>query len=141
MVFQRQLTETSRKTVIALFIAILSANTAAAEGRVFPSGPWTKQTAGRTVTMDIWPKPLRAMAELTFCLTVTPSGALPDAIPLDLDMPGMMMGKNQVLLKRSGCCTWKGTGIIVRCMSGRKLWQATINCEALNNTAFPFNVN
>jgi hypothetical protein len=80
------------------------------------------------------------MQELTFILTVTPCTSLPDTLVIDLGMPGMVMGRNQTVMKRTSGCTWKGTGIVVRCMSGRTLWQATILSEALNNTAFTFDV-
>jgi hypothetical protein len=94
----------------------------------------------RTVTLNIEPKPVRAMKELTFSVTVTPCDKLPDTLLLDLSMPGMQMGKNQVTLVKKSACLYEGKGIIVRCMSGRTLWQATILSDTLNNPAFVFNV-
>jgi hypothetical protein len=104
------------------------------------SGPCTKQSAGRTVVLEINPRPVRQMAELTFAVTVTPGTALPSTLTLDLSMPGMYMGKNQVVLQRKSTCTWEGKGVIVRCMSGRKLWQATIVSADLGNPSFTFEV-
>jgi hypothetical protein len=103
-------------------------------------GPCIKSAADRTISFDISPKPVKAMAELVFSVTLTPCTALPETLLLDLDMPGMMMGKNQVILKKRNGCTYDGRGIIVRCRSGRTLWRATILSDALNNMAFTFDV-
>ena len=98
-------------------------------------------TAGsHTVTLNIEPKPVKQMKELTFSLTVTPCDKLPASLLLDLSMPGMMMGKNQVTLVKKSGCLYEGKGIIVRCMSGRTLWQVTVLADELNNPAFTFNV-
>ena len=93
-----------------------------------------------TVTLNIDPKPIKHMKELTFSVTVSPCDKLPASLLLDLSMPGMAMGKNQVTLVKKSACTYEGNGIIVRCMSGRTLWQATILSDELNNPAFTFNV-
>ena len=103
-------------------------------------GPCTITAGQRTVTLNIEPKPVRAMKELTFSVTVTPCDKLPETLLLDLSMPGMQMGKNQVTLVKKGACLYMGKGIIVRCMSGRTLWQVTILSEKLKNPAFTFNV-
>jgi hypothetical protein len=98
-------------------------------------------TAGqRTVTLNIEPKPVKHMKELTFSVTVTPCDKLPETLLLDLSMPGMQMGKNHVTLVKKSGCLYEGKGIIVRCMSGRTLWQATVLSDTLNNPAFVFNV-
>jgi hypothetical protein len=140
MVFRCRLTRAAGITAAALLLASLAIHAASAADCNFSVGPCTKTAGGRTVTLDISPKPTMAMQELTFSLTVTPCSSLPDIMLLDLGMPGMMMGRNQVELKKTGGCTWKGTGIIVRCMSGRTLWQATILSEVLNKMAFTFDV-
>ncbi len=93
-----------------------------------------------TVTLNIDPKPVKHMKELTFSMTVSPCDKLPASLLLDLSMPGMAMGKNQVTLVKKSACLYEGKGIIVRCMSGRTLWQATILSDELNNPAFTFNV-
>ncbi len=93
-----------------------------------------------TVTLNIDPKPVKHMKELTFSVTVSPCDKLPASLLLDLSMPGMAMGKNQVTLVKKSACLYEGKGIIVRCMSGRTLWQATILSDELNNPAFTFNV-
>ncbi|NTV06293.1 MAG: hypothetical protein HGA59_07285 [Chlorobiaceae bacterium] len=103
-------------------------------------GPCTITTGSRSFTLNIEPKPVSAMKELTFSVTVTPCNKLPDTLLLDLSMPGMQMGKNQVTLVRKSGCIYEGKGIIVRCMSGRTLWQVTILSDELKNPAFTFNV-
>ncbi len=140
MVFRRQLKHVFRFPALICLLATVSIRIAAAADCNFSEGPCTKIAGNRTVTLDIYPKPPKAMQELTFMLTVTPCASLPETLVIDLGMPGMVMGRNQVVLKKTNPCTWKGTGIIVRCMSGRTLWQATILSGELNNTAFTFDV-
>jgi hypothetical protein len=111
-----------------------------ADSNAIHSGPCTKHTAGRTVVLEINPRPVRHMAELTFTVTVTPGTDIPSTLTLDLTMPGMYMGKNQVMLQKKRTGTWEGKGVIVRCMSGRKLWQATIVSADLGNPSFTFEV-
>jgi hypothetical protein len=103
-------------------------------------GACIRKAGTRTVTFDITPKPVRHMQELLFSVKVEPGNDLPDRMLLDLGMPGMQMGKNQVTLLRTKNGAWQGKGIIVRCMSGRKLWKATVRSSELHNTAFTFNV-
>jgi len=104
------------------------------------AGSCTKQAGAYSVTLDISPKPVRHMADLAFSLTVTPCTELPDTLVLDLSMPGMHMGLNRVFLSRTSGCTYRGKGIIVRCMSGRTLWRVTVLSPLLNNPSFTFNV-
>ncbi len=104
------------------------------------TGPCTKQVRQRMVTLEIDPKPVRHMAELTFRVTLDPCTELPSILLLDLGMPGMMMGKNQVTMVRKNSCNWEGKGIIVRCMSGGKTWRATILSPELGNPSFTFDV-
>ncbi len=103
-------------------------------------GACTIKAGNHTITLNIEPKPVKAMKELTFSLTVIPCDKLPDKLMLDLSMPGMQMGKNQVPLVKKGTSFYEGKGFIVRCMSRRTLWQVTILSDALKNPAFTFNV-
>lgn len=141
MVLRRQLS----RAALALFVAMSLGATPAladytADSNAIHSGPCTKQAGDRQVTLDISPKPVRHMQELTFRVTMAPAEGLPSSLILDLSMPGMMMGKNQVTLKRQPGGAWEGKGIIVKCRSGRTLWQATILSPELGNPAFSFNV-
>jgi len=103
------------------------------------SGPCTKSLADGTLTLDITPRPVRAMHDLTF--TVTFSGVKPAHDPfIDLGMPGMIMGPNRVVLKRAGDNTYQGTGVIVRCPSGRRTWKATVSVPDKGSAEFVFDV-
>jgi hypothetical protein len=103
------------------------------------SGPCTKRFAGGTLTLDITPRPVRAMRDLTF--TVTFSGVKPAHDPfIELGMPGMIMGPNRVVLKQAGDDTYQGTGVIVRCPSGRRTWKATVTIPDKGSAEFIFDV-
>lgn len=91
------------------------------------------------VTLDINPKPVEAMQDLTF--TVILSGKNPTALPyIDLGMPGMHMGPNRVHLKSAGNGRYEGQGVIVRCPSGRRIWQATVTVPGSGSAEFLFDV-
>jgi hypothetical protein len=100
----------------------------------------TKIMTDCTVTLDIDPKPVKAMTDLTF--TVILSGKKPSANPyIDLGMPGMKMGPNYVKLKEAtGKNTYEGTGIIVRCPSGRRTWKAAVTVPDVGTAEFVFDV-
>ncbi len=140
MVFQRQI---KGFTTLALFACMMTAGItlhATAVDNSIHEKACTVTAGQRTVTLNIEPKPVKHMKELTFSVTVTPCDKLPETLLLDLSMPGMQMGKNQVTLVKKSACLYEGKGIIVRCMSGRTLWQATVLSDTLNNPAFVFNV-
>ncbi|HXY53964.1 MAG TPA: hypothetical protein VEM40_04750 [Nitrospirota bacterium] len=93
------------------------------------NGSCLKETSdGMTVEFDIQPKPVLSLSELAFSAILARSGApVTDAsVVLDLSMPGMYMGKNQPSLKfaKNGRYEWKG--IIARCPSGSRIWQAEL---------------
>jgi hypothetical protein len=98
-----------------------------------------KEIAGRLVELDILPKPVKAMAELTFRVTISgdPLSAPPH---IDLGMPGMHMGPNRVVLKKVAAGTYEGQGVIVRCPSGKRIWQAAITLPDIGNVVFTFDV-
>ena len=91
-------------------------------------GPCICSTNGMTITFDILPKPIRTLSELRFKVTVRRNNVpvTDAAIALDLSMPGMFMGKNRPVLKSVGQGIYEGTGIIPRCASGQRTWQAEI---------------
>ena len=101
--------------------------------------PCTLVLSGREVTLDIQPKPVRAMKDLTFRVTIT--GEQLSSLPhIDLGMPGMKMGPNRVVLKEAASGIYKGVGVIVRCPSGRKTWSATVTFPGLGEATFIFEV-
>jgi len=102
-------------------------------------GPCTKEFSGMTVTLDIQPKPVKAMKDLRFQVTV--SGGKGNAAPyIDLGMPGMNMGPNRVELRRVKDNVFEGQGIIVRCPSGRRTWIATVTLPEAGKGEFVFDV-
>jgi hypothetical protein len=111
-----------------------------ADSNAIHDGPCAKLANGRKVTFEITPRPVRAMQPLLFRVSVEPSGDLPPVLMLDFSMPGMYMGKNQMKLVRTASGAWEGRGVIVRCMSGKKLWQLMLLSPELGNPAFSFDV-
>lgn len=103
------------------------------------AGPCNATLKSTKVSLDINPKPVKAMQDLTF--TVTLEGEKPAAAPyIDLSMPGMNMGRNRVVLQQSGESIFQGKGIIVRCPSGRRTWKAKITAPNLGSVEFVFDV-
>jgi hypothetical protein len=92
---------------------------------------------GMTIEFDIQPKPVAAMTESTFVVTVTRNGMpLIDAsVHLDLSMPHMFMGKNQPILNHIQDGRYEGKGVITRCASGNKTWQADVAVVSAGKTA------
>lgn len=83
---------------------------------------------GMTLQFDIQPRPVETMSELTFMVTLLRNGReITDAsVALDLSMPGMYMGKNSPVLRHVAHGRYEGKGLIPRCMSGSKTWQADL---------------
>jgi hypothetical protein len=94
-----------------------------------------------TVTLDILPKPIKAMTDLVFTVQVTgilPGGEMPR---IDLGMPGMNMGPNRVYLKQTNKIgSFTGNGIIVRCPSGKTLWRVTVTVPGAGTAEFLIDV-
>jgi hypothetical protein len=99
----------------------------------------TQSLGSLTVSLEITPRPVKAMQDLVF--TVSISGNLPSKAPyIDLGMPGMKMGPNRVLLKRTDQGFYEGKGVIVRCSSGRRTWFAKITIPGSGEVKFIFDV-
>ena len=102
-------------------------------------GACTALLAGREIRLDITPKPVRAMTDLTFSVAI--SGPKLSTSPyIDLGMPGMDMGPNRVQLTPLEGSMYQGNGIIVRCPSGRKAWKARLTIPELGRAEFLFDV-
>ena len=99
----------------------------------------TQQLPGCEITLDIHPKPVKAMQDLRFQISIV--GKQPNANPhIDLGMPGMDMGPNRVDLKPTGNGGFEGQGIIVRCPSGRRTWCAKVTLPGRGVVEFIFDV-
>jgi hypothetical protein len=96
---------------------------------------------GGTVTLDVGPRPVRTMAELKVTVDVRepphpdppPSwvrGTGEREVTIAFSMPGMEMGRNEIRLAPSGGGRFSGTGVLVRCPSGRRDWVAEVRVES-----------
>jgi hypothetical protein len=102
-------------------------------------GPCTKEVRGVSVTLDISPKPVTAMKDLKFEVTLSGEKEI-RASYIDLSMPGMNMGPNRVELKPVKDNVYEGQGVIVRCPSGRRTWKATVTLPESGKVEFVFDV-
>ena len=94
---------------------------------------------GQEVLLSIAPWPPRAMREVDF--TVSLPGYAGKASPyVDLAMAGMEMGRNRVDLSRGADGRYRGTGVFVRCPSGRHDWEATVTAPGAGKAVFRFAV-
>lgn len=105
------------------------------------NGPCSKKVGTAQVVLDIDPKPVKAMKELTFTITVKGMKEY-ESLRLKLKMPDMYMGNNEVRLVRAGGGRYTGKGAIPKCHSGKRLWVATVEIPGLTppETSFLFNV-
>jgi hypothetical protein len=103
-------------------------------------GSCEKTVAGTNVILEISPKPVRAMGDLTFRVTVADPEKMAAVPYIDLNMPAMDMGGNRVLLKDLGQGVYEGRGVIVRCMSGKRTWRARITLPEIGSADFIFDV-
>jgi hypothetical protein len=100
-------------------------------------GPCVRMAgAGTEVTFAIAPRPVKAMAELLFTVTVTQNGRPVSGadVTLDLTMPGMIMGRNSPRLVPGKDGRYVGRGVIIRCPSGKKVWKAEIMVHSRQGT-------
>ena len=92
------------------------------------TGPCIKTVDDLSVAVDITPKPLKAMRSLLFRTTISNKGRpVTDAsVLINLSMPGMFMGQNIIRLTHLNEGIYEGNGVIIRCPSGKKIWQASV---------------
>jgi nitrogen fixation protein FixH len=117
------------------------------------SGPCTRPLPdGRQVTLELGPRPLRTMRELSVRVEVGGSGrperaaesqAQPVQLSVAFSMSGMEMGPNRARLAPAAQ-GWVGTAVLVRCPSGRKGWLAEVSLAvpggAAETARFPLTV-
>jgi hypothetical protein len=79
------------------------------------------------------------MREIDFTVSLPGyAGSAPPSV--DLSMAGMEMGRNRVDLSRGADGRYRGTGVIVRCPSGRNDWEATVTAPGAGKAVFHFAV-
>jgi hypothetical protein len=99
----------------------------------------TQKLSETEVILDVSPKPVKAMTDLKFRISLV--GKQPADSPyIDLGMPGMKMGPNRVSLQVLEHGVYEGTGIIVRCPSGKRIWKATVTVPDMGSVEFVFDV-
>jgi hypothetical protein len=105
-------------------------------------GPCAAEVNGKKIVFDITPKPVRAMQETAFKVNLSGGQTKADLpeLTVDLGMPGMYMGTNKVLMKKTAEGQYEGKGIIPRCPSGRNRWMATVHISEADSASFLFNV-
>jgi len=102
-------------------------------------GACSQSLGNQTVSLEIKPRPVKAMQDLVFKVSV--SGNPPAKSPyIDLGMPAMKMGPNRVMLKPAGRGQYEGKGVIVRCKSGRRTWFANVIIPEAGEVKFVFDV-
>jgi hypothetical protein len=116
-------------------------NSAATQDCDFNQNACSRKIGNGSITLDIDPKPVKVMKELTFIVTLKGMKEY-ESLRLKLQMPGMFMGNNEVKLVRTGNGKYTGKGVIPKCHSGRKAWSAVIVVPGAvpPETTFLFNV-
>jgi len=102
-------------------------------------GSCVQTVQDRRVELNILPKPVKAMQELAFRVSVS-GPPLSQAPFIDLGMPGMKMGPNEVSLEQVNATAYEGQGVIVRCPSGKTIWKATVVLQGIGQAEFVFDV-
>ncbi len=124
--------------LVTLSINIVFAGESAINCRAH-NGKCTLPMGKETVTLEITPRPVTAMQDSTFTVTLT--GNPPEqALYIDLGMPAMKMGPNRVQLEPDGNGDYVGKGVIVRCKSGRRTWFANVVVPGMGEAKFIFDV-
>lgn len=94
--------------------------------------------------LDLKPKPVYAMKEIEFFLTLENSSLEDPEILLDLTMPAMYMGENQVSLKKISNGVYSGKGVFPECTMDDRLWNIKILIKDKNHqkldTDIQFNI-
>lgn len=130
-----------------LFAFALAASIGAQEATAnddLSKGPVTKELEGGIVArLEILPRPIESMKSLAITVVLTREGKPLEGaeLVLDLGMPAMYMGKNSPTMTEVAPGRFEGKGLVTRCMSGDKHWQAEITVKeggANHKIVFPF---
>ena len=126
-------------TGATIWIAYRSWDGLVDRGYTEATGSLRSAIGGQEVLLSITPWPPRSMREVDF--TVSFPGTAGKASPyVDLSMPGMEMGRNRVDLSCGDDGGYRGTGVFVRCPSGRRDWEATVTVPGAGKAVFRFAV-
>jgi hypothetical protein len=101
----------------------------------------THRIHGTDVILAVTPRPVQAMKDLVFTVTLPESlESLKSPPVIDLSMPGMDMGPNRVRMISVGKNKYEGKGVIVKCPSGHRVWKATVTVPEVGAAEFIFDV-
>jgi hypothetical protein len=91
------------------------------------ASPCTRPLADLELTLEVTPRPPRAMSELAVEGRLSRKGAPVDGaeVVLSFAMRGMDMGKNASRLGGAGNGRYRGKAVLVRCHAGRRDWVVT----------------
>ncbi|MGD0280815.1 MAG: hypothetical protein ABSB95_00470 [Dissulfurispiraceae bacterium] len=93
-----------------LFLILNSGPAAGSDGKPdcdINRGPCKKNAGSTEILFDILPKPVKAMQELNFTITIK-GGPESDKLIVTLGMPDMYMGENKIIAGRSSKETYTG---------------------------------
>ena len=90
-------------------------------------GPCSKALGDAELTVELVPRPLATMRELSVSARLLRRGAPAGEaeVRLSFAMAGMDMGDNSVRLAGAGDGRYQGKAVLVRCASGRRDWIVT----------------
>ncbi len=91
-------------------------------------------------TLDLNPKPVVAMKEITFTLALNEKKFDPQEILLDLTMPEMYMGENKVKLLKKQENIYEGKGVFPECTSKFTRWNIEIFFDPSTTTNIQFDI-
>ncbi|MFN3604009.1 MAG: hypothetical protein ACK4UJ_04795 [Leptonema sp. (in: bacteria)] len=90
--------------------------------------------------IDLNPKPVRVMKEITFTIELNQYEFDPEEILLDLTMPEMYMGENKVILKKNQKNVYEGKGVLPECSSNFTRWNIEIFFNNRKSTNIQFDI-
>jgi nitrogen fixation protein FixH len=88
---------------------------------------------GRTLTLDLAPRPLKPFADLVVTAELRDATGRPldgADVAVSFSMPAMFMGENRAVLAASDAGRYVGKAVLVRCPSGRQEWRAEVSLHA-----------
>jgi nitrogen fixation protein FixH len=91
------------------------------------AAPCTVEAGGLSLALDLG-RALVTMKELPIAVPVRRGGVPLEGATVEVAfaMKEMNMGENRVVLAPAGPGRWTGTGVLVRCSSGRRDWVASV---------------
>ncbi len=103
-------------------------------------GACIKDFLGGKIYFEISPRPVLPMRRLLFKVKLEDIECKKERIRIFLSMPGMEMGENFVNLKKVKEGVYEGTGVIIRCPSGKTVWRADLVLDKTKKVSFTFDL-